>query len=271
MDGFAMIMAFPFEQIGEALRALSVSGTIGNGAALVLYVFLCLLPAVWGLYRKEYPLCGLSVILFPVLYCMANLPTGEEMFLPVWKAMLGGLSWSGIVCVCVLKLLKLFKAGRKEQLFGYARILLYVLGVLFAGALLSSACNLIPAIHAAGGIIGRMMEVVHFLSVVLPYGMDILVIVFACKLVRKVLMENRAETEAAANELASLSCICLAVITILQVCLNALQLLFLSKLSNVHVSVEIPFISLAFVLAVFLTARLVAENRRLADDNDLFI
>lgn len=271
MELFSMIMAFPFEQIGEILRALSLSGSFGNGAALAIYMFTCLLPAVWGLYRKDYPLCGLSVILFPVLYYMVNLPAGDEQFLPVWKAMLGGLAWSGIVCVCVLKLLRLFKNGKKEQLFGYLRILLCIACVLFGYCILSSLAGLKTAFHEAQGCTDRLMTIVHFVNDALTYGMDILVTVFGWKLVNKVLSENRAETETAANRLADLACLSLSVITVSGVVLNALQLALMSKLSNVNVTVEIPFVSLAFVLAVLLAARLIAENRKLADDNDLFI
>ena len=36
--------AFPFEQIGAGLRALSLSGAAGNAVAVVLYAVLSLLP-----------------------------------------------------------------------------------------------------------------------------------------------------------------------------------------------------------------------------------
>lgn len=271
MELFSLVMTFPFEQIASGLRSLALSGPFGNGAAVMIYVLICLLPAVWGLYRKEYPLCGLSVLLFPMFYMMINLPTGDSLIMPVVKSMLCGLIWSGIVCVGVLKLLKLFKNGKKEQLFGYMRILLYILCVVFVGAITASFIGLVETIREAQKSMDRFMAIICFLNAVLPYGMDILVTVFGWKLVDQVLLDDRAATEEMANRLADFACVSLAMITISGVVLNALQLIFMAKLSDVNVSVEIPFFSLAFALTMLLVARLISENRRLADDNDLFI
>ena len=43
---FSTLVAFPFEQIGAGLRVLSLSGGIGNGIAVVLYIVLSLIPIV---------------------------------------------------------------------------------------------------------------------------------------------------------------------------------------------------------------------------------
>lgn len=74
------LLSFPFKQIGMGLRALSLSGGVGNGAALAIYFILCLAPAaLLLLIRRKRRLMGedalpalLSVLLFPVLYLMIN-------------------------------------------------------------------------------------------------------------------------------------------------------------------------------------------------------
>ena len=50
---FSGVAAFPFEQIGMGLRWLSLSGGIGNGAAIVLYILLSLFRAWSGLIWRK--------------------------------------------------------------------------------------------------------------------------------------------------------------------------------------------------------------------------
>ena len=54
---FSSVMAFPFEQVGAALRALALTGNIGNGFALALCIALSFLPILSVLrhrYEKDY-------------------------------------------------------------------------------------------------------------------------------------------------------------------------------------------------------------------------
>ena len=72
---FSTLVAFPFEQIGAGLRVLSLSGGIGNGIAVVLYIVLSLIPAALFLRlrqreetcKADFLLPVLSVLLFAVL------------------------------------------------------------------------------------------------------------------------------------------------------------------------------------------------------------
>ena len=60
-------LAFPWGSIGAGLRALSLSGSMGNAAACGLYALLCLLPAGIALrdIRHRWPLVGFSAVLGP--------------------------------------------------------------------------------------------------------------------------------------------------------------------------------------------------------------
>ena len=77
---FSTLIAFPFEQIGAGLRAMSLSGTVGNVIAIILYILLGLIPAgIWGFlhWRKkseplDFMLLVISVLLFVTLYYMVN-------------------------------------------------------------------------------------------------------------------------------------------------------------------------------------------------------
>lgn len=78
--GTADVISFPFALLGKGLRALSLSGTLGNLAAIVLYAGLSLLPAAYAflrwrkkkLLKEDALLLLLSAALFAVLYLMIN-------------------------------------------------------------------------------------------------------------------------------------------------------------------------------------------------------
>ncbi len=48
---FSTVFAFPFEQIGRVLRAMSLSGMAGNVVAWILYAVLCLAPVIYVVWR----------------------------------------------------------------------------------------------------------------------------------------------------------------------------------------------------------------------------
>ena len=55
------------------------------------------------------------------------------------------------------------------------------------------------------------------------------------------------------------------------VAVNLIQLLCLPSLRTVSASVELPLTSMGVALAALLLAQYVRENKRLKDDNDMFI
>ena len=52
---FSSYVAFPFEQIGAGLRALSLTGSVGNGVALAICVGISLIPVILALCVKSRP------------------------------------------------------------------------------------------------------------------------------------------------------------------------------------------------------------------------
>lgn len=284
---FSSVMAFPFEQVGIGLRALSLSGRVGNGLAMVLYTAACLLPSVPGVvHRKDSTgkwehiiLFLLSLLLFPVLYGMINpafihtaLPGAGDAMLPVMKSILGSSVWATVVCYAVLRLLRLFRSGSTDKLLGYLRAFLYVLCTLFVGVIaISCVGELNAGLREVQLGADRFMAVIRFFISALPYAMDIIINFSALTLLDEMRLHRRPETAAAAEKLSKICCLSLALVTVSGVALNFLQLVLIQYLSNIMTTLSIPLMSLAFVLAVLLLARLIAENQKLADDNDLFI
>ena len=289
------VMAVPFEQIGLGLRWLSLCGGAANGLALALWAGISLVPLVpvfkfWQEKEQRVEhilLILLSVLLFVVLYYMTNpesmykmlpeqvvsaLSVGTDKMLAVMKAALSIAVWSVIVCYVVFRLLRLFNAGKKGQLFLYLYKVLYGLCGLFAGAIVISCMEVLMGVKTAQTAFDGAVTVVRALVSALPYVMDIIVILSALNLLESVLKESASEqVTAAAHKLSRICCITLAVVTVSVVGMNVLQLILSRKLYNINIHIEIPFMRLAFVLVALLFSRLIEENRKLTEENEMFI
>ena len=289
------VMAVPFEQIAMLLRALSLQGGILNGIALMLWAGICLLPLLpvmkeWqdrAKWAEHIVLVILSVVLFVGLYYMVNpgllfervpavlteaISVGTEELSGALKASVSMMIWSVVVCYGVFVLLRLFRAGEKEQLFLYTRRLLYVLCGLFAGGMVLTALEAFTGIRAVQSGLDGVFTGVKALMAALPYAMDIVVTLSAMTVLDALLEDSRSEqVVVAARKLSGICCITLAVVTSAGVALNIIQWLLSKKISNINVHVSIPFMSLAFVLAALLFSRLLEENKQLADENEMFV
>ena len=289
------VMAVPFEQIGMLLRALSLQGGILNGIALMLWAGICLLPLLpvmkeWqdrAKWAEHIVLVILSVVLFVGLYYMVNprllfervpavlteaISVGTEELSGALKASVSMMIWSVVVCYGVFVLLRLFRAGEKEQLFLYTRRLLYVLCGLFAGGMVLTALEAFTGIRAVQSGLDGVFTGVKALMAALPYAMDIVVTLSAMTVLDALLEDSRSEqVVVAARKLSGICCITLDVVTSAGVALNIIQWLLSKKISNINVHVSIPFMSLAFVLAALLFSRLLEENKQLADENEMFV
>ncbi len=292
---FSTAIAFPFEQLGLGLRALSLSGWAGNTAAVVFYVAFCLLPAMLLKFfhrsRKGYPedalLAILSVLLFGVLYLMVNPGLivdwlGSASGSPIGKAMLGGVVYSVLCGYLLLRVLRLFFMADTKRLQRYLTGLLAVLNLLFV-YLAFGTCfrGLLDAFATlrAGNVgneralgVSYVFLILQYLVDTLPYMLDVLVVFSSLRLLGA-LRHNQysAESVSAAERLSHLCGQVLAATILTNIGFNLLQLVFAKRLNVLNGTVELPLLSLAFVLAILLLARFIGENKRLRDDNDLFI
>ena len=289
------VMSVPFEQIGLALRSLSLCGKAANGLAVALWAGICLLPLFPVLQNwQDKEKCAehiflivLSVMLFVVLYYMINpgfmyklLPesirsmvsAGDQEILSVMKAVLSMAVWSVAVGYVVFRLLRMFRAGDKEQLYLYLHRLLYALCAMFAGAMVMTCGEMLKGLQEAQGAVDGALTVLKSLVAALPYVMDVMIIFLALNLLDELLADSHSEkVAAAAGKLSGVCCAALAVVTASGVMINILQLVLFKYLSDINIQTDIPFLSLAFVLAALLFSRLIDENKQLAEENEMFI
>ncbi len=296
-ESIAHMMTFPFAPIGDGLRALSLSGGVGNIVAIILYGGISLLPAVAllihlrkkNLHWEDWLLMVLIPLLFAVLYEMINpgsIPLGPmELGMPgeeVRKAMLGCVVYSVLVGYLVLRSLRLFFCAEKQKLQSYVFLLLGLLNIILVylvfGGCLQKFLQAIESTKAAnqgteeGLTLTYVFLFLQMLVDALPYVLDIL-IVFACQQMIRELQKDAycEETMEAAEKLAKVCGISLKVTVLSIVVFNLLQLLLGKHLRVLNGFVNIPVLSIVLVLAALLVAKLVTEGKRLKDDNDMFI
>lgn len=282
------LTAFPLEQIAYTLRLLSLSGSIGNIAAIILYVVISLLPLLALLKKQrhweDWFAVLLSFQLFLSLYCMINpglisqkliLPLGEQ----AEKAMLGGMFYSLLVSHLVLKLVRSFFATNQPGLIRYLQILLYGLCALLVYLVfaeeLSALMNAIDALKTSNKgnehLLGTsyVFLFLQYLLVVIPYLLDIAIVFYI-----KNLLHAEPHSEHAVTAVEQLSKFCrfsLVLMVVSHTVYQIAQLLFLKNIHQSSVTVSLPLFSLLFVLTVLLASQYIKENKALKDDNDMFI
>ena len=284
---FSSVMAFPFEQVGAALRELALIGNIGNGFALALCIALSFLPTLLVLRHrceKEYineniVLCCMSIAVFITLFSMANpskllaaFPYFTAEALPVVKGVMGCMVWSFIILWAILRLVRLFRSGDTNKLLSYLRVTLHALCILFVAVIaISCGSALLDGLSTTQKSMDNMMAVIRFLASSLPYIFDIAITLSLLTLLDLYIEKNEDDTVRHAESLSKRCCLALGITAASTTILNVLQLLLSRFLSNISVNVEIPVVSLAFILLILILSRLIVENRKLQSDNDLFI
>lgn len=297
-DIFFKTASIPFAQIGAGLRALSLSGTAGNAAAMALYVALGLLPCLaYGLLRMkkkavriDWLLAGLSLLLFQVLYYAVNpgllqLPLQVRVqWLPqgVFYSALSGYLVLRVMCVYGPAGIRSLQQGLVYLLCFLEMVFVYMICGLCFGELLSSIYSLrtaqqqiFPVMWMSQNLsygISYLFLILRFLIQAMPYVLDLFVVYLSVCVMEELARDRYSDQAVVA--VAKLSRFCtraLEIIVLFGVCFNILQMIFVQRLYQTNVTVLVPVISVIFVLAVLLAARYIHEDQQLKQENDLFI
>lgn len=283
------LAAFPLEPLGAGLRALSLSGGAGNGAAVALYLLLSLLPLGWlgvkllrrkPLYWEDGLLVLLSALLFYVLYRMVNPGALAARFgsAAMGKLALEGTVWSVLAAFLILRLLRAFGGGEAGLLSWLDRLLGAVCLLLTAALIwtlvhgaragldaLAAANTTVPAVSAAFAVARAAIEA-------LPAALELWVIFAAFPLTAALAADPFGGAVAPAAEGLARRCRgSLAVLVLAQAGFNLAQLLAGGANRSSSFWVQIPLFDLGVVLAVLLAARYLARSRAIKEENDSFV
>ena len=285
-SGVMGVLALPFVAAGWGLRALSLSGGVGNVISIILYALICAVPLVfWWRSRRRTEdalLVLLSGVLAVVLYYMVN-PNLRQSVMQneVGDAVYAGAVWSTLVTWGLLKLLYTGAWNREKNVYRALRIFL----------LLCAASCLVDCFGTGTARIVHNLRLRQAVNGSLDYtGLDMafLVLTFLAAAVEKglcawVLYRGAALLEelerdpfgagcVAAAERVSRSCRdCLTFMSLTALALNIAQILLAPLLRNIAVSVSIPVLGMAVCFALLTVTRLLVRGKELKDDNDLFV
>ncbi|NLY73626.1 MAG: hypothetical protein GX079_08070 [Tissierellia bacterium] len=285
---FETIITFPFVQIANGLRYLSLLSGLGNIFAIILYTAFCLLPMIlfviqWAKHRLSYtdailPLT--TILLFIAMYQLINPALLNTVI--VTKALPSITIYSLICTYLILKLIQLFQGKSIEKLCQYLSILLWVVNILLAySAIFSATVTFTQSIQALrlansgndGGLgltylflfLGMIVEIIQVIA-------TIVVVLFSIGLVRHFGRDLYSEEALmSANKLSYICKISLIVTVLSTMVFNLLQYAFASQLRKISSNINIPILSLVFVLAVLVFSQIISTGKALKDDNDSII
>ncbi len=286
---FIACFSFPFSFIAKLLTALSESGDIGNGFAFAILVLLSLLPVipVFKTFRiKEKRLRNFILILMCplvafVLYAFCNISFLESVSSVISsdlnenvKAVFGASVWSGIVCVVLTEIVLKIKNAEGKEMLKFAKLAALILSVLLTVAVsVFEVGEFFSKINMGIGLAEGYISTLCLIKSSFHYILDIYVLSSGISLTDSILYgENSDDISRCAQKLSKRCITSLLIITAVSFLYNFIQILLSPVVfSDIFVKIDIPVFSICFVLMILLISKLVTENKRLEEDNDLFI
>lgn len=285
--GVLNLLALPFSVVGQGLRTLSLSGGMGNGLAVVLYVLICLLPLALGFKRKWHREDGLLVlatgVMFYVMYGIINpgtLPALLQNF--VGQMQLCFAVYSVLVAWGVLKLLRVSDRVRQENIYRALRIFLLIVAVelvaVSVGLGWQELLDKIETLKAGNTWPGTDLVPTYvflslrYLATAVEYGLDALVLLSGVELLTELERDAYSQGCVAAADRTVVWCKrTLAAATVLNLAMNLGQVFCARWLRDSDVSLRLPVMSMAIAFGAMALTRLLVQGRALKEDNELFI
>jgi len=284
--------SFPFAQAGALLRRLSLAGAAGNMAALLIYAAVGLAPLLVLVRRAAKKKAGpedlllpvLSALLFYMLYVLANPALLRQRFMTVAMGgqVLGNVFYSALAGYLVLRLLRRLSRSGAAEMLGWLQLLLaliaaaLVFGVFFLGV--GEVRSAIAGLREANTDPGISLAatnafiVIRFVLQQIPAVLSIRLLLLAMELAAALKREKfgRAAVMAAAR-LAAACKVTVAVMAVVAVAANLMQLIFSKSLLQASYELNLPFASLALTLVLLVLARYIDDSSKLSEDNRLII
>ena len=288
----------PFEMLGDGLRSLSLSGDVGNIAAIIIYCLLSLIPTfIWIILKNKKRLVKidgfliiLSGVLFFIIYYLIN-PT-LFMINGIASVTLAFLFYSLLVGYLVLRGISVWSKFDTVGLQKGIRVLIFLLMVSLVGAILiECAVNLPEAIQTLkdkntavtdpwsmygtnmpGLSVTIVFLVLRSVVTVIPCIWEIVILTIILDIVKE-LGENRY-SEKVINGFEKLGNTCkqMLVATMgLNMGYAVLQVVFRNMLYEMNMDLTVPLASIVLVLAVMLISKYMRETQKMKEELDMFI
>lgn len=275
----------PLVTFGNFLRQMSLESGSGNAGAWAIVIGLSLLPLLGLLWRNrtksDFLLALIGAEIFAMLYYLVN-PTRVSQVLSWMDAGMIAKSWAlisagcvvgTIICWILLRLLKILSGKTAEilPLFLAWTAVIYAFLLGFSGVRgIEATVQQLAQGNSQEKLLSssrNMIIVLHILSLI-PDLLGVWVILLAGKLTLALEKAPFAEETVALAEHISGSVVCIAKTTLLlTVLMNAAQMVFFSKLLNVHVEIQIPLLTLVLCAVLMLLCKYFRRAKEVSDDN----
>lgn len=266
------LLSYPLQKLSDFLGSLSLKSSFGNAVAIGIYVLICLVPVFALLFkvkRKSFQkadslLVLMSAVLFAVIYLLIN-PTemGMHGYNESSAVMVAFSFWSLFIGYLILKFTSSLQKADSSKTEKLLSVLLKIIGAVFAFSL----CTVRPAATGIG-----MMNALSFVNSAVSNVFGIVAVFGSLNLLSEIVTDKYSEATVKATENLSRICILGVRVSVLVSALyNVLQLRLINELSNVNFKVEIPLLSLGFILTVLVMSKYIKDSKALKEDNDSFI
>ncbi len=255
----------------DLLWDISKTGAVWRILAIILYVLVCLVPAgaLFLISRRRRPWREdwLLALLSVVLLLLVGRALDRNWTIYSAFAQMGLLAV--LVTWLALRLLRYFSVSDDRRLVRLVRIVVVLIGMLFAAlagvsafAILASLFErfTIPALAEGAGSVAS--------SGITVYG---------CLLGLR-LVDSLGEGGELTDDTVDLargfyrySVRAASAILLISLAANLVKLVFVRVSSSTDVSVNFPVFQLLFCLAALIVSRFIAAHKKLRDDNDLFV
>jgi hypothetical protein len=288
-----LLIKFPFSQIGDGLRALSLGGSFGNVIAFILYILLGLMPiGILALivlkkrFRIEDLLLPLiSGLTFYMMYYMINPQLIPGLFVnpefgSLGKIIFGSTFYSFLIGYLIMKAVRRVKEGKAEVfafLKALALIIIFILvfRIFFIG--IYEVKSVIESVEFSG-MLGVSNGLTIFVTIVkalinqVPLVLNIAILLTSMELIDNLKIDFYSqEVNKTAQKLTKICVVSVLAVVLSYMAVNLLQLSFTKVLLVSRYLIEIPLSSLAFASAMWLLANYFKKSSQLSDDNKLFI
>lgn len=304
--GVLVVLALPFRWLGLGLRSLSLSGTAGNIAAIVLMTMFCLLPLlpVFLDARKkqkaviEHIVCVLTAAILPfLLYRFVNPQLIRQIFPEAWPSpealtlqgelMLSLCFWSLAAAYAVLRALRAYGGSAAEK--GLKAVLVLLTGAMLVSVFYIDLYKLIGEIRTAassysaepftgGGFVRAypavdcLLAALRFSGSAVPSLLLLRVFPVCFRLLREIEKDRFAAGNAQlALDAAKKARAAIMVSVLLSAAVNIVQMLLTRLASNVNISVDLPLFEMLTAFLLILLSEGFRKGHELADENRQFV
>ncbi|MBR6018975.1 MAG: hypothetical protein IK055_02005 [Lachnospiraceae bacterium] len=284
------VLGFPFRQVGELLRNMSLSGTSGNVCAWGIYVILCLIPVavlIALIARKKAKKIDFCLIPIAIAEAAALYLSVNPLLIGDWDmytkplvdadmriATIGASFYSLLMCYLVLRFcIKLLKGSREETFRQIVRlcVLAFVAILVFAVFDVIEFADTVKKMPKTDTADRAFAVWKGTFSAITQLGLAVTLLLTGL-IVRRYRIDGATEANEKRVRKFTVFCIVAIVLYLLGVAaFNVGQLLCINRLLSFDISLILPVSELVVIAFIPAALHMMRETREVKEENSLYI